>query len=249
MIMAARTARRTASAMMPPFFLILEEVLVLVTLGSLGAELDAAISLVSSSFWLSRISSLTTTVVEDTVVDTVVGAGSVVAAEAETEELTVELDGETVVEDELATAVVEIEVVEEDDEEDDEYDEYDDEVDEAVVVEVDTCLGSTSLPDLSLSVLVASSMVNDSGLHAASSSPVSQSAGHHTPRSGGYTSPPHSGTLSCLQHTWRHTWHCPQPDSCHRDTCTRVQHHCPGCSRCGNSWQSDTRHLHVSDQV
>jgi len=174
MIMAARTARRTASAMMPPFFLILEEVLVLVTLGSLGAELDAAISLVSSSFWLSRISSLTTTVVEDTVVDTEVGAGSVVAAaEAETEELTVELVGETVVEDELATAVVEIKVVEEDDEEDDEYD---DEVDEAVVVEVDTCLGSTSLPDLSLSVLVASSMVNDSGLHAASSSPVSQSA-------------------------------------------------------------------------
>ena len=180
--MAARTARRTASAMMPPFFLILEEVLVLVTLGSLGAELDAAISLVSSSFWLSRISSLTTTVVEDTVVDTEVGAGSVVAAaEAETEELTVELVGETVVEDELATAVVEIEVVEEDDEEDDEEDEeyddeYDDEVDEAVVVEVDTCLVSSSLPDLSLSVLVASSMVNDSGLHAASSSPVSQSA-------------------------------------------------------------------------
>ena len=172
--MAARTARRTASAMMPPFFLILEEVLVLVTLGSLGAELDAAISLVSSSFWLSRISSLTTTVVEDTVVDTEVGAGSVVAAEAETEELTVELVGETVVEDELATAVVEIEVVEEDDEEDDE--EVDEEVDEAVVVEVDTWSDSTSLPDLSLSVLVASSMVSDSGLHAASSSPVSQSA-------------------------------------------------------------------------
>ena len=175
MIMAARTARRTASAMMPPFFLILEEVLVLVTLGSLGAELDAAISLVSSSFWLSRISSLTTTVVEDTVEDTEVGAGSVVAAaEAETEELTVELVGETVVEDELATAVVEIEVVEEDDEEDDE--EVDEEVDEAVVVEVDTWSDSTSLPDLSLSVLVASSMVSDSGLHAASSSPVSQSA-------------------------------------------------------------------------